>query len=45
MPRRPEISRLSRSRAYLEERIRMVRSAGPFATGACKPQWAKVWGE
>jgi hypothetical protein len=45
MPRRPEISRLSWSRAHLEERIRTVRSAGLFAIGARKPLLAKVWGE
>jgi hypothetical protein len=42
VPRRPEISRLSRSRACP---IGMFRSAGLFATGARKPRLAKVWAE
>jgi uncharacterized SAM-binding protein YcdF (DUF218 family) len=45
VPRRPGISRLSWTRAHLDERIRMVRSAGLFAIGAHKPLLAKVWGE
>jgi hypothetical protein len=45
MPRQPETSRLCWSRAYPDERIGMVRSAGLFATGARRPLLAKFWGE
>ena len=45
VPRPPGTSRLSWTRAQLEERIRLVRSAGLFAIGAHKPLLAKVWGE
>jgi uncharacterized SAM-binding protein YcdF (DUF218 family) len=45
VPRPPGTSRLSWRRAQLEERIRLVRSAGLFAIGAHEPLLAKVWGE
>jgi uncharacterized SAM-binding protein YcdF (DUF218 family) len=45
VPRQPGISRLSWTRAHLDERIRIVRSAGLFAIGAHKSLLAKVWGE
>ena len=45
VPRPPGTSRLSWTRAHLDERIRIVHSAGLFAIGAHKPLLAKVWGE
>ena len=45
VPRPPGTSRLSWIRAHLDERIRIVHSAGLFALGAHEPLLAEVWGE
>ena len=45
VPRPAYITRMWWTYARLEERVRIVRSAGLFAIGAHKPLLAKVWGE
>ncbi len=45
VPRPAQATRLSWGRAHLEERLRMIRSAGLFAMGAHKPLLARVWGD
>ena len=45
VPRSPTTSRASWLRSYLDERLRLVRTAALFAIGAHKPLISRVWNE
>lgn len=44
VPRRPTTTRFSWYQSYVEEMVRLVRSAGLFLIGSHKPVLERVWG-
>lgn len=44
VPRPSAVSRPSWAREHIEERLRLIRSAGLFAMGAHRPMLAEIWG-